>query len=231
MGKAKEFQFCGHCGYENNRSNKFCSRCGQAICTARDYCADVSKQEPRSRWDKGGSMCPGIDLEPAAVGGSYWRDPAQGDPPGMCTDPVCPQCGLANAPDTRYCKSCGLIISQEIRMEIYDAFVLLKLNMKDLDFGNSKILTNAFKNLSRKKRVILDMGRVEWIDSSGIGALVTQTLRWGRYNADIRIIGLQRGVRDAVHAMQVDNVLGIRDSVNQCLDDWGLMQSTAVCGF
>jgi anti-anti-sigma factor len=165
------------------------------------------------------------------VGGATWRlNPAQARP-ALCTDPVCPQCGRVNDPNLEHCKSCGLIISRDIRLDIFNQYVLLKVNMQQLDFENSRILTQAFKNLSSKKRVIVDLGCVTFIDSSGIGALVTQTLRWGRYTADIKIIGLQPRVQEAVRTLQVDNVLGINDDLSQCLEGWGIASHESSCTF
>lgn len=220
-------QFCQHCGYENNARNNFCARCGRPIRSSRDFRAAGAGKTGRTR---GKDMtCPGIDMEPVAVGGATWRlSPAQARP-ALCTDPVCPQCGRVNDPGMKHCKSCGLIISRDLRIDIFEKYVLIKVNMKELDFENSRILTQAFKNLSSKKRVIVDLGNVSFIDSSGIGALVTQTLRWGRYSADIKVIGLQPRVREAVRLMQVDNVLEISDNLLQCLADWGLAPGDSEC--
>lgn len=212
-------QFCPYCGYENNARNHFCARCARAVRTAREFLA-TGAESPENRCEV--SCAAGIDAEPAAVAGTYWRMGAGEHAAIPCTDPVCPQCGIVNTSENCYCRCCGLIVSRDIRLDIFDEFVILRLDLEHLDFENSRILTEAFKNLNHRKRVIVDMERVQWIDSSGIGVLVTQTLRWGRYSTDIQLIGVNESVFRTIRGLQVDNVLKIGDSVKRCLHGWGL---------
>lgn len=99
--------------------------------------------------------------------------------------------------------------------------MVVKLNIDQLDFENHKNLNTLSKRI-KNEYVVFDMSRVTWIDSTGIGALVTLTNRFMRTQQMVKFIGVTPKVHEAFRALQVDNILDIYDSLNDAITMWGL---------
>ena len=145
--------------------------------------------------------------------------PDAGPAPGKCG-----YCNHVNAPDAEFCQSCSSPLSPLLTIEHQDDVVYLKLNMPELDFETHRVLSPAFKAILRKK-IIVDVSSVKFMDSTGIGTLVSQVYRFTRTKQEMKIVGMNRRIFEAVKQLQVDNVLELCETVNDARAAWGLPPS------
>ena len=197
------FNFCRKCGYQNAAKNNFCGRCGESLKTVASIIG-AEGQAPA-----GGAAAGGTARAPV-------KAKAQAAQPSKC-----PNCKFSNAPDAAFCKKCGLPISKEITVEDQEDLVVIKINLENFDFENHIMLRPVFKSLMKKK-IIIDLHNVKWMDSTGIGTLVTLAYQGARSGQSLKIIGMNKKIFDAVKSLQVDNVLELAESVNSCRVEWGL---------
>ena len=133
----------------------------------------------------------------------------------------CPNCGHPNASAARFCAACSAPLVEDFKLVKDDDFVLVQINLPQIDFENHKDLNTLTKRI-KHDRVLMDMSHVNWIDSTGIGALVTLCNRFARTQQDIKFYGVTEKVLEAFKALQVDNILEIYDDMNEALVTWGL---------
>lgn len=133
----------------------------------------------------------------------------------------CPKCGHPNARASKFCAACSSPMDDDFQLLDLDDFMVVKLNIDQLDFENHKSL-NVLSKRIKNDYVVFDMSRVTWIDSTGIGALVTLTNRFTRTQQQIKFIGVTPKVHEAFQALQVDNILDIARTLNDAITLWGL---------
>jgi anti-anti-sigma factor len=133
----------------------------------------------------------------------------------------CPNCKHLNTADAQACKRCGLPLSTEVTIDDQNDLVVIKINLSEFDFETHTLLRPVFKSVMKKK-IVIDVSGVKWMDSTGIGALVTITYQSARTGQSIKIVGMNKKIFDAVKSLQVDNVLELCGDVNACRVEWGL---------
>lgn len=60
------------------------------------------------------------------------------------------------------------------------------------------------------RRLLIDLGRVEFIDSSGLGAMVSAVKRLGR-DGELRVCALQQSVRSMFELTRLNRLIPIAD--------------------
>lgn len=70
-----------------------------------------------------------------------------------------------------------------------------------------------------ERRIILDLSGVEFIDSSGLGALVSSLKRMGQ-KGDLALCGLQSRPMSMVKLTRMDRVFSIYETVEDTLADF-----------
>jgi len=133
----------------------------------------------------------------------------------------CASCGYLNPRDEKFCIQCSSAITQEIIVTDEGDIAVVKVKMKKIDFENHKNLVPILNKITKNK-IVLDLADVEYIDSTGIGTLVTQAYRSTRTNQETKIINLHPRVMEAIRALQVDNVLDICATMTEARVSWGL---------
>lgn len=135
----------------------------------------------------------------------------------------CGNCGH-HIPDTNnFCSKCGSPVSRNLVMEDKDDLAILRWKAEAVDYTNHGELTSVFPKIM-KKRILIDLSKVNFIDSVGIGTLVTLYYKTTRTKQEIKIVGIPPTVRKAIKALGVDNILEIRDTKEQALADWGIIE-------
>jgi len=144
-------------------------------------------------------------------------------PKGTAKEDVvkCPNCKHPNARASKFCAACSTPLVEDFRLVKEDDFVLVKINLSQIDFENHKDLSRLTKKI-KLPYIIVDMSRVKWIDSTGIGALVTLSNRFARTQQEMKFVGITPKVMEALKALQVDNILSLHDTMNEALVSWGL---------
>lgn len=133
----------------------------------------------------------------------------------------CPSCGFATPPDSKFCINCSTSVERQIVVEDMDELAVVRINTDHIDFENAKDLLPSFKKIIRRK-IVIDLAQVNWIDSTGIGSLVTLCYKASQSGQEIKIINLAPKVRESIKMLQVDNVLDIHESLNDACASWGL---------
>jgi anti-sigma B factor antagonist len=108
----------------------------------------------------------------------------------------------------------------------------MKLNHKD--FGNARLVTVCenridavcaiqFKDEMRKLtdegpgRIVLDMSQVEFLDSSGLGAVVA-ALKAKKTDQTLDLASLQPAVQKVFHLTRMDTVFAIHDNATSAME-------------
>lgn len=133
----------------------------------------------------------------------------------------CGNCGH-HIPDTNnFCTKCGAPLSRNFAtMEEKDVFII-KAKTDTVDYTNHGEITSIFGKIMKKK-ILVDLSAVKFIDSVGIGTLVTLYYKSNRTKQDIKIIGVKEQIMKPIRALGVDNVLVIKESKDEAFGEWGI---------
>ncbi len=80
----------------------------------------------------------------------------------------CGKCGSHVPPQNNFCAKCGMPVSANFAGKEGEDYYIIVSKGKSLDYTNHSELAAMFEKV-REKRVLIDLGRVEFIDSVGIG--------------------------------------------------------------
>ena len=98
----------------------------------------------------------------------------------------------------------------EIQEEKINDVDVLKLEGR-LDASSAKNIKAKVDSLTKENRVklVIDMGAVDFIDSSGLGSLVSSLRSVNKLGGDIRISALQDQVRAIFELTRLHRIFGI----------------------
>lgn len=108
-------------------------------------------------------------------------------------------------------------------IEIYkedDSNLLLNLRVKDANMGQADDFKAAIIDLfdsHQKKRIIINMENVEYIDSSFLGALVSALKHVLAFKSDIILVGLGKDIVNLFALIRLDKVFKIYNNFNEAL--------------
>ena len=101
-----------------------------------------------------------------------------------------------------------------------DTNLLLNLHIKDADLGHADefkaLLIDLFNN-HQKKRLIINMKDVEYIDSSFLGALVSALKHAISFKSDIILVGMRKDIVNLFALIRLDKVFKIYDNFDDAL--------------
>jgi len=100
----------------------------------------------------------------------------------------------------------------EIRQETINHVAVLSLEGR-LDASSARDIKEKVSSLSRENRVnlVIDMAGVDFIDSSGLGSLVSSLRTVNKLGGDIKISALQDQVRAVFELTRLHRIFGIYD--------------------
>jgi anti-sigma B factor antagonist len=133
----------------------------------------------------------------------------------------CDKCGHPNTKTARFCAACSTPLVKDFHVEDEEDYVRVEIKIPQIDFENAKELNTLTKRIVNQ-RILVDLSQVLWVDSTGIGSLITLVHRFSANRQEIKFIGITKRVFEAIRAMQADNVLDIYESANEALVSWGL---------
>ncbi len=134
---------------------------------------------------------------------------------------ACEKCGHPNAKMSKFCAACSAPLVKDYKVTNEYDYVLVEFKLDHIDFENQKDLSTLTKKITNQQ-IMVDMTDVKWIDSTGIGALITLVHRFAHQGQDIKFFGIDAKVMSAIRALQADNVLDVFDTPNEILVSWGL---------
>lgn len=93
----------------------------------------------------------------------------------------------------------------------------------DLDMAVADIVRRSLMDLVDKKlvRIVIDLGRVSYVDSSGLGAMVASMKHARSAGGDIKLCALQDDVRAVFEMTRLIKVMETYGSRQEAVDSWG----------
>jgi anti-sigma B factor antagonist len=107
----------------------------------------------------------------------------------------------------------------EISVTEITGVTILKPMSERLDAHNSDSLKEAMKEVFERgaKKVLVDLGQVRFIDSSGLGALVSGFKNSVSHRGRLALAGLQAQVRSMFELTRLHRVFDIHEGVDDAL--------------
>jgi len=91
----------------------------------------------------------------------------------------------------------------------------------DIDMKTSDALTVVLRDLADKKttQIIVNLENVDFMDSSGLAALVECLQRVRKYNGRLRLFGLSKNLMEVIKIVKLDSVFSIFSTEKEALSD------------
>ena len=107
------------------------------------------------------------------------------------------------------------------RVEGHDVLVI-ELRADNLDASNVREFRDAVQALMQQHtRVVLDMAGVKFVDSSGLGALISCLRQLNGRRGDFRLCEMSRTVRALFELMRMHRVFNIHDTREDAVASFG----------
>ncbi len=91
--------------------------------------------------------------------------------------------------------------------------LLIELNEENLDASNAREFRDAIQlMMSECQRVVLDMSGVKFVDSSGLGALISCLRMLNSREGDFKLCAMSKSVRALFELMRIDRVFNIHNT-------------------
>lgn len=106
----------------------------------------------------------------------------------------------------------------EFSVESENGIVTVTIKADRLDANNANIFKRAMDPVLRDaSHAIVDLSNVRFIDSSGIGALLSCLRRLAEHGGSLHLAGLQRPVRATIELVHMHRVFPIYDTKQEAL--------------
>lgn len=95
--------------------------------------------------------------------------------------------------------------------------ILADLNLRDANMSNADEFKTELTGIldTYKKKVVLSMHNVNYIDSTFLGALVSALKHAISLKLDILLVGLNKDIKDLLTLIRLDKVFKIYDNYNE----------------
>ncbi|MFA6449646.1 MAG: STAS domain-containing protein [bacterium] len=133
----------------------------------------------------------------------------------------CGQCGSPIQFQNNFCTKCGAPASESFAGKLEDEYYRIRCKGKSLDYMNHSELSAMFTKV-KEDRILIDLCKVEFIDSVGIGSLVTLIYKTNRTKQEVKFIITSESIMKSIKALGVDNVLEIYEEEQAARTSWGL---------
>ena len=109
----------------------------------------------------------------------------------------------------------------QIITEQIDDVTVLHLEGKALDAGNSREFKSQIApSLTAGARLILDLSNLKFVDSSGLGALLSCLRQVNALAGDLKLCGMIRPVRALFELVRMHRVFEIFNTQEEALRSW-----------
>ena len=104
----------------------------------------------------------------------------------------------------------------EITTDKTDSIIVVGLDADSLDASNTSEFKSAVtKAVEPKARMVLDLTQVQFIDSSGCGAILALLRQVTEAGGDLKLSGLTKPVRTLFELVRLHRILDIYDTREQ----------------
>jgi len=96
--------------------------------------------------------------------------------------------------------------------------LLVKLPGDHLDANNSKEFKESIVPvIDERKKVLFDLSDIHFVDSSGLGALLSCLRRLNQVNGDLKLFGMTKSVRALFELVRMNKIFGIYNTEEEAL--------------
>ena len=100
------------------------------------------------------------------------------------------------------------------------ATVVVSFPVTSLDAGNVKEFRTAITDVAGKyDTLVLDMSRLTFVDSSGLGALLSCLRTMKAKNGQLLLVGMTRPVRALFELVRMHRIFAIFNTMDEALDE------------
>ena len=98
----------------------------------------------------------------------------------------------------------------DLGVEIVDGVAVVLVTVEELDAGNiAEFKRRIAPVLTAHSKVVIDLSRVRFIDSSGLGAMLSCLRQLTAKSGDLKLCGLSKQVRAAFELVRLHRILDI----------------------
>ena len=98
-------------------------------------------------------------------------------------------------------------------------------NQENLDAGNVKSFRDAMQtSVSESPVLLLDMSALQFVDSSGLGALLSVLRGVNNQNGQLRLFAITKPVMALLELVRMHRIFAIFGTRDQAVEDLGLME-------
>jgi len=110
-----------------------------------------------------------------------------------------------------------------VRIETLENLTIAHLDGQTLDASNAKdFKTEIAPSISAKARLVLDLSNVKFVDSSGLGALLSCLRQLNAAGGDLKLYGMIKPVRALFELVRMHRVFEIFNTREEALRSYGL---------
>ena len=106
----------------------------------------------------------------------------------------------------------------EIAVENRQGVAVAKVLLKELDAGNAGEFKAAMAPiLEANSKLVIDLGELQFVDSSGLGALLSCLRQMTAKNGDLKLCRMTKQVRATFELVRMHRIFEIFDTVDQAV--------------
>ena len=110
----------------------------------------------------------------------------------------------------------------EIPVDILDGVSVATMPVDELDAGNAPEFKHDIAPLLQANdRLVLDLSRLRFVDSSGLGAILSCLRQLSAKNGDLKLCGLSKQVRGAFELVRMHRVFDIAETREEAVHAFG----------
>ena len=104
-------------------------------------------------------------------------------------------------------------------IEKMNGFTLVKLEEESIDSGNVKDFKQVFQPVvDDGGKVIFDMSSIDFVDSSGLGSILSVMRQLTSKGGDLRICGMRKPVRALFELVRFHRILDVYNSREEAMN-------------
>ena len=116
----------------------------------------------------------------------------------------------------------------DIAIESIENVTVAEIPVKELDAGNSGDLKAAMAGiLDANSRVVIDLRRLQFVDSSGLGAILSFLRQVSAKGGDLKLCGMTRQVRAAFELVRMHRIFDIFETRAEAVRAFNVAPSNA----
>lgn len=115
----------------------------------------------------------------------------------------------------------------EIPIESRGSVTVAEIPVKELDAGNSGDLKTAMsKVLEDNSRIVLDLHSMQFVDSSGLGAILSFLRHVNAKGGDLKLCGMTKQVRTAFELVRMHRIFDIFETRDEAIRAFDSMRES-----